>query len=86
MSLILRTETVLLDYYTHTMLYFDLITAGLPESHQGKSGSRGECWGGMYFPWFPQGTSLASTRILQVPASPGHGEGEKGSVEAESSQ
>lgn len=25
-------------------------------------------WEGMYFPWSPRGTSLASRRILQVPA------------------
>lgn len=72
MSSILRTETVLLVYYTHMMLYFDLITAGLPESQnnvaQRKIWEQGGVWGGMYFPWPPQGTSLASTRILQVPA------------------
>lgn len=64
MSLILRTETVLWGYYTHTMLYFDLITAGLPESHPGKSRSRGEFGGGGYIspgpprahPLLPQGS------------------------------
>lgn len=72
MSLILRTETVLLVYYTHMMLYFDLITAGLPESQNNvarrKIWEQGGVCGGLYFPWSPQGTSLASTRILQVPA------------------
>lgn len=69
---ILRTESVLLVYYTHMMLYFDLITAGLPESQdnvaQRKIWEQGGVCGGMYFPWSPQGTSLASSRILKVPA------------------
>lgn len=72
MSLILRTETVLFVYYTHMMLYFDLITTGLPESQnnvaQRKMWEQGGVCGGMYFPWPPQGTSLSSTRIPQVPA------------------
>lgn len=84
MLLILRTETVLLIYYTHTMLYFDLITAGLPESQERKCRSRGECVG-VYFPWCPQGTSLASMRILQVPAL-GTERRRRESVEAESSR